>query len=1685
VGGSAVATDATNGNLLFYTDGANIYDASNAIMPSGTGLAGTTSANQPVAITKVPGQANQFYVFMNSANFTTGGTVTFRIVDMSLFGNAVFPNPALGNATNTTNTAVAGLTARSEAMIAVPHANRNDFWLITHANGTPDYSVTLINSAGPVTTTTFTGLGLIEVAANFSYHEATGRIATSPQETTRDVEIVNFNNSTGVLSFNQRVLNTGLVSTTNQALYDTEWSNNGQYLYISRPGEAGIQADVIQFDFANQLTSLVSVLPQPNTIARSYGLQMAPDSAIYHLYQATVGGPFLLGTLTNTDTISTEVVYDPSAFATNPNFLGTQFPSFAPKDTVMITVSFTAQGTCSNAPTSFFPSVKPAADSLIWRFGDGQSASEWSPVHTYTAGGTFNVRLTAFLNGDSAFVVQPVTITAFNLQLSLVQDTTACACELPVNNGQPLVGGGSCPNDTSDDMTVTVQAQGGSPTFQWFGPGGLLPGQTTSTLRPDSAGYYYVVATIGACSAYAGVNIKEYDSLDQRANIWYFGQNAGIDFNPLPNDPAVAISGPLNTPEGCAVICDRNGQVIFSTDGERIYDKDDVDITPAPVPPGLGGNPTSTQSALIMPVPGDETLFYIFTTQEIHGTNTYELRYSLFDLKQNNGQGGLAIYNQLLFKKSTERITGNENWLIAHEYGNNSFRAYQITPQGIGNPIISAIGSDHATTSAENGQGYMKLGAQGRLAVALSTPGVSNIVEIFDFVDSSGVVTNFRSVNLNSTAGQAYGVEFSPAGNKLFVTLKNATSRMYEYAFDTLGIPRQKQVVNQAGELGAMQIGPDGQIYVAINGSNSLGTFTANEDTTQISAITTLQPFALAGGTQSELGLPNFTQIIANPAQTPGITFAGVCVNSPTQFNGTGKDSAIDQFDWFFGDGQSAIDAGPQVNHTYTTPGTYTATLRVYNKCENPVATFTQQITINPLPPNPSAGVTMCTGAQILDANPSNLPGFTYLWSTGATTETITVNQQGIYTVTVTNAFGCTVTGNILAADNRPQVDFGANQTICENTPIFPLNAQNPGATYSWTINGAAAGTNQTQSVDTSVPDVFEYEVLITDPVTTCFVRDSIIYTIKESPVFTATPNGPIGCGATNGQITLNITAPASTLFSYFITGPSPGITGIDQPLGIVTTPATLAAGTYGITVSDQVSGCVTSTTASINTNAFTVAGVASATCDPIQINVTVTPTPGPLVAPFNYRVINNSTLAVVNTGSGGALTFTTNATGGLASNNQQYVVEVTNAGCVATSPPITINEAAKVQSTFTVNPCVNPITLRANGGTSWTWTGPNISGSNTLQQISANPPQGNQIYNVNIKQAGLCDLDTAITVNVMNNVTADFTQSDACADQVTLSATPTGSFTYRWYRNGVLTLGGQALVIGTADNNAQYRVEAVSTLSGCVFSSAQKAVQVAGTLDVTVTSTPPCVGSPFTLTATATQASATFAWALNSTTITGQTSATLVDERDGTYTVTASVPGCSVSEDIQITRAPLTAGFLTDTGTICPDPANPDPETREVVLDPGTEFLSYNWFKEEIALGITTPTYTATEAGNYSVDLINLFGCASSDKIQLIEDCTPRVTGPNAFRPGGLNKEFFIFTFFIADDDFQVFIFNRWGEMVYQSNDRQFRWNGGYNNNLAQPLPPGTYSYVVKFRSSYRPEEGIQEQHGGVVLLR
>jgi hypothetical protein len=157
-----------------------------------------------------------------------------------------------------------------------------------------------------------------------------------------------------------------------------------------------------------------------------------------------------------------------------------------------------------------------------------------------------------------------------------------------------------------------------------------------------------------------------------------------------------------------------------------------------------------------------------------------------------------------------------------------------------------------------------------------------------------------------------------------------------------------------------------------------------------------------------------------------------------------------------------------------------------------------------------------------------------------------------------------------------------------------------------------------------------------------------------------------------DGSIDLTITGPPSTLFSYFVTGPATSVSGFDQVLGPLPSTTGLDGGTYGITVTDQVSGCTTITTATLNDPAFTVTGVPNAVCDPIGITVS---TSVPQIN-VNYRVLNSTTAAVVETGGPVATTpFNTNAAGLLS--NESYIVEVTAVGCTASSVPILINQVA------------------------------------------------------------------------------------------------------------------------------------------------------------------------------------------------------------------------------------------------------------------------------------------------------------------------------------------------------------------------------------------------------------------------
>ncbi|MGZ5283433.1 MAG: hypothetical protein ACXWEY_14250, partial [Bacteroidia bacterium] len=136
----------------------------------------------------------------------------------------------------------------------------------------------------------------------------------------------------------------------------------------------------------------------------------------------------------------------------------------------------------------------------------------------------------------------------------------------------------------------------------------------------------------------------------KEANIWYFGEKAGLDFN--SGSPVALTDGELITREGCATISDKNGKLLFYTDGVYVWNKMHKVM---PNGSDLKGDPSSTQSGIIVPYPSDTTKFYIFTVDDLAGPDGFQ--YSVVDLTKDNGNGDLNKKNIILEGQICEKLT--------------------------------------------------------------------------------------------------------------------------------------------------------------------------------------------------------------------------------------------------------------------------------------------------------------------------------------------------------------------------------------------------------------------------------------------------------------------------------------------------------------------------------------------------------------------------------------------------------------------------------------------------------------------------------------------------------------------------------------------------------------------------------------------------------------------------------------------------------------------------------------------------------------------------------------------------------------------------------------------------------------------------------------------------------------------
>ena len=101
--------------------------------------------------------------------------------------------------------------------------------------------------------------------------------------------------------------------------------------------------------------------------------------------------------------------------------------------------------------------------------------------------------------------------------------------------------------------------------------------------------------------------------IGQLSNTWYFGYESGLDFDPSPGTsiPAVLTDGKMTADEGCSSISDSTGRLLFYTNGTKIYNRQHQIMSNGD---GLMGHTSALQSSIIVPWPGNDSLYYVFTT---------------------------------------------------------------------------------------------------------------------------------------------------------------------------------------------------------------------------------------------------------------------------------------------------------------------------------------------------------------------------------------------------------------------------------------------------------------------------------------------------------------------------------------------------------------------------------------------------------------------------------------------------------------------------------------------------------------------------------------------------------------------------------------------------------------------------------------------------------------------------------------------------------------------------------------------------------------------------------------------------------------------------------------------------------------------------------------------------------------
>jgi PKD repeat protein len=695
---------------------------------------------------------------------------------------------------------------------------------------------------------------------------------------------------------------------------------------------------------------------------------------------------------------------------------------------------------------------------------------------------------------------------------------------------------------------------------------------------------------------------------------------------------------------------------------------------------------------------------------------------------------------------------------------------------------------------------------------------------------------------------------------------------------------------------------------------------------TPISATTT---FATA-----EVGVATCGTSITSPGVwytvmgNGGLITASLC-------SGTGYDSKLNVFS---GDCANLVCVGgnddgcgfPSVQSVYSWTGTagtmYYILVQGYNGA---VGNFTLTVSTPLAAPviSASGSTTLCSGATV-DLSSDIANG--NVWSSTATTQTITVGTSGDYTSTITDGNGCSATSNIITVTTSAPptpVITSSGSTVCEGDTVT--------LSIVWTGDINWSPTFEfNDTIQVSAVGTYDYSVVITDTLG-CTAQSAIeVVTINPTPVAQIAANGPTTiCGS--GSVDLTASGGDTYLWNDGVTA-TPTITAS-------------AAGDYFATVTSA-AGC------SAVTNTITV---------------------GIFPAPATPTITTSGATTFCD---GGTVTLTSSQANGYnwgAGNTNQDLIVTTSGSYSVTTTDVNGCTAVSAAEVVTVNP--NPIvTITANGATTFCLggtvdltsseaTGNLWTNSQTTQTIAVNA-SGN--YSSTVTDVNGCTGTSnviAITVNSVPVPTITANGSLSLCNGATVDLTSSSANNNTWSTGST----NQTITVATAET---ITVTVLDTITGCTATSLPTVTTVgAGTTPYIIVGGPTiiCEGEEVQLLSSEPNGNT---WSNGATTNSISVAST------GIYTVTYTSPGgcTAVSTSVPVLVNPDPTPSFT---------SNPSLGGFTQFTNTSQDYLTSNWDFGDGSpwSNADSPSHTYTGDGTFTVTLTVGNGCGTETITQTV----------------------------------------------------------------------------------------------------